>query len=221
LGRDPWQRLRRLQPVDARFGMGRGTPVDRIYIERFLDRHKSLIQGDVVEVGDDRYTRAYGDPRTRSFVLDRHARSGVSIVGDLEAGLPEYEGAFDCLLLTQVLPFVFDVDAAVATTRSLCKAGGSVLATFPGISQISRYDMKRSGDFWRFTDASASRLFANAFGEENVRVESFGNLLTATALLHGIAAEELDATEVDYHDPDYPVIVAVVARALDVRLQTG
>jgi hypothetical protein len=204
--------MRRLQPADNRFGMGRGTPVDRIYVERFLDRHRSLIRGDVVEVGDDRYTRAYSEPfSTRSFVLDVRARAGVSIVGDLETGLPEYEGAFDCLLLTQVLPFVFDIEAAVATARSLCKAGGTVLATFPGISQISRYDMNRSGDFWRDTHASATRLFVDAFGEENERVESFGNLLAATALLHGIAAEELDDAEIDYHDPDYPVILAVVA----------
>ena len=211
---DPWKGMRRLQPVDSRFGMGRGTPVDRVYIERFLEAHKPLIRGHVLEVGDDRYTSKFGGSAgTRRSVLDLSPRSGVSIVGDLTKGIQGYEQAFDCLLLTQVLPFLFDVEDAVATVQRVCKAGGAALVTFPGISQISRYDMDRSGDFWRFSDASAKRLFARAFGDDNVRVHTYGNLLTATALLHGIAAEELAAEETDHRDPDYPVIIGVVARA--------
>jgi hypothetical protein len=31
------------------------------------------------------------------------------------------------------------------------KPGGVLLATVSGISQISRYDMYRWGDYWRFT----------------------------------------------------------------------
>jgi len=214
LGPDPWERMRRLEPADSRFGMGRGTPVDRIYIERFLARHRQLIRGHVLEVGDDRYTGMFGGGAvTHRSVLDLSPHSGVSIVGDLADGLPSYEHAFDCCILTQVLPFVFDVEGAVTTIRNVCKAGGVALVTLPGISQISRYDMDRSGDFWRFTGASAKRLFARSFGDEHIHVETFGNVLTATALLHGIAAEELEVEEIDFHDQDYPVIVGVVAHA--------
>ncbi len=71
--------------------------------------------------------------------------------------------------------------------------------------------MDRWGDYWRFTDASARRLFGDFFGEQNVTVETFGNVLAACALLHGLAAHELSRAELDYHDPDYQVLIAVRA----------
>jgi hypothetical protein len=209
-----WHDLRRVRPLDARFGLGRGTPVDRYYIERFLEGHGDSVRGHVLEVGDASYTRKFGGEAVRrSSVL--HATDDnpeASIVGDLSTGLPGYERAFDCLILTQVLPFIFDLRGAVETTRELCAPGGTVLVTVPGISQISRYDMDRWGDFWRFTDLSVARMFADVFGASSVRVTSFGNVLTAAALLYGIAAEELTADELDTVDPDYPVILGVVAR---------
>jgi hypothetical protein len=34
----------------------------------------------------------------------------------------------------------------------------------------------------------------------------------ATAFLYGLAAHELKAAELDYHDADYPVIIGIRAR---------
>jgi hypothetical protein len=85
------------------------------------------------------------------------------------------------------------------------------LVTLSGISQISRYDMDRWGDYWRFTDASARRLFAKPFGDSNVTIRVWGNVLAAMAFLHGLAAVELTADELNYHDSDYPVTVSVRA----------
>ena len=81
--------------------------------------------------------------------------------------------------------------------------------TFPGISQISRYDMERWGDFWRFTPLSAKRLFDEFFLGDRVRVESHGNVLTATAFLHGLATHELNHEELEFSDPDYPMVITV------------
>lgn len=212
-----WSELRRVDPVDRRFGLSRGTPVDRFYIERFLAAHRASIRGHVLEVGDARYTVMFGGHAvTRSSVL--HAEVGnaeAAIVGDLAAGLPGHETSFDCLILTQVLPFIFDTAAAVAGVRALCRVGATALVTVPGISQISRYDMERWGDYWRFTEMSAHRLFSDAFGAENVEVVAYGNVLGAVALLHGISSEELTEQELATFDPDYPVIIGVVARAVD------
>ena len=80
----------------------------------------------------------------------------------------------------------------------------------PGISQISRYDMDRWGDFWRFTDLSARRLFEQSF--EKVDVNSFGNVAVATAFLQGLALHEIPADDLEHHDPDYPVIITIRAR---------
>jgi hypothetical protein len=87
--------------------------------------------------------------------------------------------------------------------------------TVPGFSQISRYDAERWGDFWRFTSMSVERLFAEVFPDERVTIEVFGNVLAATAFLHGLAAEELSPGELDHRDPDFEVTIAVRAERGD------
>jgi hypothetical protein len=87
-----------------------------------------------------------------------------------------------------------------------------VLATGPGISQIARYDMEKWGDFWRFTSVAFCRLFQKSFPPECVESESYGNVLTATALMHGLVVEELRPQELDYRDSDYEVTIGIRAR---------
>ena len=114
-------------------------------------------------------------------------------------------------MLTQVLPFIPDVQAAVRTVHRILRPGGVVLATVPGISQIIRYDMDRWGDFWRFTSLSARRLFECGFPEGDVRVETHGNVLAATAFLQGLSTRDLRPDELDFRDPDYEVLITVRA----------
>jgi hypothetical protein len=45
-----WGNLRRTAPFSATFGFDRGTPIDRYYLERFLNSHRALITGRVLEV---------------------------------------------------------------------------------------------------------------------------------------------------------------------------
>lgn len=205
--------LRRTRPVSESFGYDRGSPVDRYYIEDFLARRAEDVRGRVLEVADAAYTTRFGRDRvTRSDVL--HARPGnpeATIVGDLCTGEGIPEAAFDCIILTQVLPFVWDVPAAIATCRRALAPGGVLLATVPGISQISRHDAERWGDFWRFTSQSVRRLFTAEFGAHQIDVHVYGNVLAATALLQGLAASELRTAELEDRDPDYEVIVAVRA----------
>ncbi|HLZ07698.1 MAG TPA: methyltransferase domain-containing protein, partial [Chloroflexota bacterium] len=204
------------QPMSRVFGFDRGTPIDRYYIERFLEENKADIRGRVMEVGSAAYTKRFGSGRVdRIDVL--HATAGnphATIVGDLASGEGIPKNAFDCIVLTQVLPFVFDVFGAVKNCCRALKADGVVLATLPGISQISRYDMDRWGDFWRFTDLSARRLFEEAFGKDggSVDVRTAGNVAVATSFLQGMALEGIPADELDAVDPDYQVIITVRAR---------
>jgi SAM-dependent methyltransferase len=191
--------------------MDRGKPIDRYYIEQFLAANSQSIRGRVLEIGDATYTRQFGSDVRQSDVL--HAVAGnrqATIVGNLETGEGIPSNAFDCIILTQTLPFIFDVRSAISNCHRALRPGGTVLATVPGISQISRYDMDRWGDFWRFTDLSARRLFEQSF--EQVEVHSFGNVAVATAFLQGLALHEVPADELDQHDADYPVIITIAAR---------
>jgi hypothetical protein len=205
--------LRRLQPVSRAFGTDRGQCVDRHYIEAFLGDNRDCIRGRVLEIGDPEYTRKFGGSAvTRSDVL--HAVSGnpqATLVGDLATGEGIPENAFDCMILTQTFLCIYDVKAAVRNAYRALKPKGVLLVTIPGISQISRYDMDRWGDFWRFTDASSRRLFGEVFGESNVDVHTHGNVLVACAFLQGISAGELTQEELDYRDPDYQVTITVRA----------
>jgi SAM-dependent methyltransferase len=201
-------------PVSRVFGLDRGTPVNRYYIERFLANRADLIRGRVLEVGGSEYSRRFGGDRVERFEV-LHAvpdNQEATIVGDLTDPGTLPEGVFDCFLCTQTLDCIFELDKAVRGAHRLLKPGGVLLATMCGISQISRYDMDRWGDYWRFTTASATRLFQPVF-TGGVEVGSFGNVLAAIALLQGIAIEELpDPTLLDKHDADYQLIVTVAAR---------
>jgi SAM-dependent methyltransferase len=206
--------LRRVTPVSRRFGWDRGgLPIDRFYIERFLERHASEIAGRVLEVRDDAYIRRFGGGRvTRTDVLHlTDDNPKATIVADLTRADHVPSDTFDCILLTQVLPFVPDVLAAVRTLHRILRPHGVVLATLPGISQIIRYDMDRSGDYWRFTTLSARRIFEYGFPQGEVRVEAHGNVLAAMAFLHGLSSWELRPQELEYQDPDYEVLITVRA----------
>jgi hypothetical protein len=201
------------EPVSRTFGFERGKPVDRWYIERFLAEHTADVRGRVLEVAESTYTGWYGgDDVTSSDVL--YAAEGhpdATVVGDLTTGAGIPEAAYDCFICTQTLQFVYDVRAAVAGTRALLAPGGVLLATVPGISQISREDMHDWGDWWRFTAKSAARLFGEVYGDEHVEVRQHGNVQAAAAFLYGLAAEDLDPVALAASDPDFHLLMTVRA----------
>jgi hypothetical protein len=205
--------LRRPTPLHRDFGWGRRHSVDRFYIERFLKKHALDIRGDVLEVAvAPNYTQQFGGDRvTRSHILYPVPDPGATLVGNLGTGEGIPSDAFDCAVLTQVYHLIYDLRAAVRHTHRALREGGVALATFPGICQISRYDMDRWGDFWRVTDASVRKLFGDVFGAENVEVEVGGNVLSACAFLHGMVVADLTQAELEYADPDYQLNVAVRA----------
>jgi SAM-dependent methyltransferase len=166
----------------------------------------------VLEIGDDRYTRQFGDRRVAvSDVLDLQTDNPhATLYGDLTRdALPT--GRYDCIIATQVLQFIYDLPAAVASLHAGLRPGGVLLVTMPSVSQICRFDMDRWGDYWRFTSASARRLLGDAFGQERVQVTTFGNVLAASAFLYGLAVEDLSEEELLRHDPDYELLVAARA----------
>ena len=214
LGQVRFGDLRRVEPLTRSFGFERGQPVDRYYIERFLERHAADVRGRVLEIGEDIYTRRFGRDRVHvADVLDLKADNPrATFVADLTRAEQVPSEAFDCVIFTQTLQFIYDAPAAIRTLHRILKPGGVLLGTFPAVSQICRYDMERWGDYWRFTTASIRRLLGDAFGPERVTVGSYGNVLAAASFLYGLAAEDLRPRELDAHDPDYELLI--VGRAV-------
>ena len=200
-----------LEPVSREFGFDRGKPVDRWYIERFLSQHRADVRGAVLEVAESTYTQWYGDGDvTTSDVLHHKGNDESTVVGDLTTGDGLPTAAYDCFICTQTLPFIYDVHAAVRGMASVLRPGGVVLATVPGMSQVSREDKRDWGDWWRFTSQGTERLFSEAF--DDVEAEAHGNVLSAAAFLYAYAAEELTDDELLHRDPEYELVITIRAR---------
>jgi SAM-dependent methyltransferase len=187
--------FRSLQPITHSFGFEGGTCIDRYYIEGFLSQHAEDIRGHVLEIGDDAYTKHLGvDKVTRSDVLNFTADNPkATIIADLTNADHLPSDTFDCIICIQTLQYIYEVKAAVLTMHRLLKTGGVLLATFPSIAHISRYDLEHWGEYWRFTSMAAKRLFGEAFSPASIEVFPYGNVLTAMAFLHGVPAEKVRA----------------------------
>ena len=113
-----WGDFDTTRPINANWGYERGTPIDRYYIGRFLERNAGYIRGRVLEVAGNEYTEMYGGDRVeRSDIL--HPAEGnprATIIADLEEPSQVTDELFNCIICTQTLQLVFDVNTAIASS---------------------------------------------------------------------------------------------------------
>jgi SAM-dependent methyltransferase len=203
--------LRRLEPLSRCYGYDRGRPVDRYYIEKFLAAESRHIHGNVLEIGENTYTSKFGSGVVKSDML--HVKEGVpgaTYVDDLTDGFTLPSNGFDCVILTQTLHLIYDMKAALTTLYRILKPGGVLLCTVPGITQVSDEEWNETW-YWSLTANSAKRVFAEVFPPTAVEIKAYGNLLSATSFLHGLADSELTTEELDHFDREYPVTIAIKA----------
>lgn len=201
-----WGSLRRTEPVSASYGIDRGMPVDRFYIEGFLARNADDVRGSVLEVHDANYTRRFGADRiTDSVVLDiDEANPEATLVADLTEPRSLPAGRFDCVILTQTLQFVADPEAALRNVWQSLAPGGTALITVPCLSRIDP-DL-RVDDRWRFTVRGLETMLASACPDAELAVTGRGNVLAGVAFLMGLSAQELSRGELDHDDEDFPLV---------------
>ena len=144
------------------FGIDRGFPVERYYIEKFLDRHRTDVRGRCLEMGDSFYINKFGDDRVTKIDV-MHVKEGnpcATIVADLTSADHVPSDIFDCIIFTQSLQMIFDMKSALRTLHRILKPGGVLLLTSHGISKIGRRLGRDGwGEYWRITTQSAERLF--------------------------------------------------------------
>lgn len=203
--------IRRTTPLSDHYGIDRGTPIDRYYIERFLQEHQQGIHGRVLEVKDRAYIDRYGTNIEHCDILDIDpANPKATIIADLSAAESIGADQFNCFLLIQTLQFIYDLHGAIVHCRRILRPQGVLLVTVPAVGRIFPNDTINP-DYWRFTASSCLTLFGEVFGPEHVAVRSYGNVLTAIGFLTGLACQELSGRELDENDENFPVVLSVRA----------
>lgn len=198
--------LRDLSPLRPHAGAG----IDEWYSDGFLRRQAGLagyvtgdLAGSVLEVVA---------PGSASRGLAERLLAPVGDVTRIELSDGSFgQGSprrFDAVVLPLSLQYAESLPAAARAALDLVLPGGVVLATLPGIGPLA-HGSARWPERWHVTALGARRVFESASPSATVTVQSFGNVLTATAHLYQLPANALSRGERELHDPDFPVVVAV------------
>jgi hypothetical protein len=203
--------MHKTTPLSRQWGYDRGTPIDRYYIQQFLQQHCQDIRGQVLEVGNRTYTDRYGVDVEHCDVLDNNpANPQATLLLDLESANALPSSKYDCLVLTQVLQFVFHLRPCLDQLYRSLRPGGVMLATIPCVSRLDlSYGAEK--DYWRFTAAVCKLLFGEVFGPDQVSVYPYGNCLVSMAFLAGVALEELSSHVLGFQDETFQFLIAVKA----------
>ena len=192
------------RPISHSWGYDRGTPVDRWYIDRFLEAHRGDITGRVLEVKDSSYTERFGRDVTEREVLDVDpANAAATYVADLANAARMPSETFDCFVLTQTLQYLFDVRAALEHSHRILRPGGVLLVTVPVASRVAGAPLT---DYWRFTPGALKHLLEAAFTGGEVAITAPGNVLSQVAFLEGLASEDLTDEQLAVADERFPLI---------------
>ena len=203
-----WGNLRSTRPFSDDYGWDRGTPVDRVYIERFLARHAADVRGACLEVRDASYVRTFGGTAVEvAEVLDIDPDNPeAGVIADLgdPGSLPT--GRYDCFVMTQTLHLIPRPEVALRNAWEALRPGGVLLLTVPALSR-HQPQPGPSQDFWRYTPVGLRALLEGVLSEADTLVTGYGNLLACVAFLEGLAAHELRPEELGIQDPHFPLIV--------------
>lgn len=215
LAAEPYKRLMGLALAAGLRANHFGLPPDvrppptpaRVYIGAFLERHRDLVRGRVLEFAPPFYQPLFaGAPGVTSYdVWDTKEAAGATVVGDLQAAPHVPDGSFDTILCTHVLCCVPRPWLATAEMHRMLAPGGVVLVTNPMVLQNYA---PHPTDCWRITPDS-TRILLEDFAR--VEVETFGNAATVAGSPLYLMSYHFPRWVMRRHDPDCPSVVAAVA----------
>jgi hypothetical protein len=204
-----WGNLRRTRPFSDSFGFERGSPIDRHYVNRFLEAHRSLITGSVLEIQLTGYTDRFGRGVQEAHTLDINPDFAPTYCCDLaEARTLVPASRYDCFLLPNTLYALTDLEGSLREAYRIVRPGGAILATTATFVPL----VPDGADYWRLTEAGWRELAGRVWPAGCFDVTAYGNCLSAAAAMLGLAAEELTDEELDHYSPRYPVLVGIVCR---------
>jgi SAM-dependent methyltransferase len=198
-------------PLSDDYGFDRGTPINRRYIESFLAEHQADIYGSVLEVGDDRYSEAFGQGHiTALTVVDLDASNPrATLIADLSATESLSRDSYDCILLVETLHLLLEPQTCLRNCWRAVRPQGTLLVTVPTLKRLSPGHPQN--DYWRFTPAGLQALM-NRSWPGPFTVCAYGNLRASIAFLLALVVEECGDDDLEVSDPRFPLTAAVHAR---------
>jgi len=201
-----WGNMRRAEPFSDSYGTDRGTPVDRHFLRRFLERHRSDIRGTVMEMERPEWVECFGVEVDRLDIVDINpANLEANRVLDLCEPDLLPNATYDCMLVTQTLQYVASPASVLRNLGAALAPGGTLFLSVPVISRLDA-NSGPTGDRWRFSPAGLRLLLEDTLPGVRAEVVGFGNLPAALAFLAGLAAEELSARDLELQDERFPII---------------
>ncbi len=199
-------------PASNYHGFDRGNPIDRFYIDNFIKQNKKHIRGNCLELLNNDYTLKYGGEKIiKSDILDiDESNNRATIIDDLRNLKKIEDNSYECIILTQVLQFIDEVDLAISECHRILKKDGVILATLPAMSRIDPVS-NTEGDYWRFTSASAKHIFQKRFSTDKIDISTHGNVRSGIFFYLGLSQEETSSKILRDNDPNFPLIITVKA----------
>jgi SAM-dependent methyltransferase len=181
-------------PVRRELNIAQGTPIDVFYARRYLERHVDDIRGRVLEWGSSGFATALAADRLSA--LETPGPRAVS-----------GSDAYDCIVTVDTLAYAGDPRVALAGLRDALRAGGVLLVVVPGLRQRRLAGIAAEPELWRFTADGLRLLLREAFGTDDVAVETQGSVRAAAAMLYGMPEELVPPGALQPPDPDYEICV--------------
>lgn len=204
--------LRQTKPLRENSNPASGVPIDQFYVESFLVQQAHHIHGHILELSNDHYTRRFGGNRVEANDVVQLVENQLKPGNKSDLTIPNVipTETYDCIIFPQILHRVYNLELMVQALYDCLKPGGVLLATVPGIGLVNDGDQSNAG-YWAFTEQATQQLFGRIFGDKNIKVRSYGNVLTATAFLHNLTNNKLGQAQLDHEDEQYQLLVGVRA----------
>lgn len=201
-----WGDFKRKAPMCPILGYTRGTPIERYYLEQFVNQIRHHVTGNVLEVGGTLENKEIYqfDKATKYHAVNLEAGRGVSIVGDIHSSELLEPSSLDTAVIFNVLEHCHDPWVVVQNIYHALKVGGKCFCFVPN---VQRYH-DAPGDYWRILPDGLKQLFRE-FSEQKLHV--YGNPQMAIATLMGMTVEEVSPEELDEFHPDYAVSTGIFA----------
>lgn len=157
---------------------------DRYFIEDFCEKNSKYIKGDVLEFagGETIYSKKYGNAQNVKIMAGlahKNIHKNADYYSDLEDKSTLPKEKFDCIVATQVIMYMENLDETLKNLKSMLKPNGQLLLTVPG---PLFHHSKNSHHMYSFTEESIKALLLKHFNNYD-NFECYGNLEYAQYML--------------------------------------